>query len=261
MQTLNRPWGKMHLRIDGASVAPTVVFSNSLGTDLRLWDDLLPLLPAGIRTLRYDKPGHGLSDMAADYSIDDLADDAAALISEHATGPVLFVGLSVGGLIGQALAARYPSLLSGLVLSNTAAKIGSAVIWQTRMDLVRQGGMEAIGQSVMERWFAPAFLQSPELALWRNMLLRTPAEGYLATCKAISQADYTAQAPQIALPTQVISGAHDGATPPALVKATADLIPNAQYAEIKGAGHLPCAERPADYAAVLNAFLSKTLQL
>lgn len=261
MQVVNRPWGKTCARSDGVVTAPTVVFSNSLGTDYRLWDDLLPLLPAGIRTLRYDKPGHGLSDMAVDYSIDDLADDAAALIKENATGPVLFVGLSVGGLIGQALAARHPELLSGLVLSNTATKIGNAEIWQSRIDMVTKGGMAAIAESVMERWFAPAFLQSAQLALWRNMLLRTPAEGYLATCKAISQADYTPQAPQIALPTLVISGQYDGATPPALVKATADLIPNAQYAEIKDAGHLPCAERPADYAAVLNVFLSKTLHL
>jgi 3-oxoadipate enol-lactonase len=108
MQVITRPWGQMHTRVDGPIDGPTVVFSNSLGTDYRLWDDVLPLLPAGIRILRYDKPGHGLSDMASDYSIDDLADDAAALIETYTSTPVLFIGLSVGGLIAQAVAARRP---------------------------------------------------------------------------------------------------------------------------------------------------------
>lgn len=261
MQVLSRPWGQMAVRCDGPADAPTVVFSNSLGTDYRLWDDVLPLLPAGIRTLRYDKPGHGLSDMASGYSIDDLADDAAALIQAHSNTPVLFIGLSVGGLIGQALAARHPGLINGLVLSNTAAKIGTDEMWQTRIDTITQHGMAAITDSTMQRWFAPSFQQNPQLAQWRNMLGRTPAAGYIATSKAISQADYTANAAQIAVPTLMIAGEHDGATPPTLVKATANLIPNAQYVEMAGAGHLPCAERPADYAKILAPFLQRNLQL
>lgn len=261
MQVLTRPWGQMHTRIDGASDAPTVVFSNSLGTDYRLWDDVLPLLPAGIRTLRYDKPGHGLSDMASGYSIDDLADDVAALIQTHTDTAVLFIGLSVGGLIGQALAARHPALINGLVLSNTAAKIGTDELWQTRIDTVAAQGMSAITDGTMQRWFAPSFQQNPQLAQWRNMLERTPAQGYIATSQAISRADCTPNAPQITVPTLVIAGEHDGATPPALVKATADLIPNVEYVEIAGAGHLPCAERPADYAAILAPFIRRCLNL
>ncbi len=261
MQVLTRPWGQMHCRIDGPANGPTVVFSNSLGTDYRLWDDVLPLLPAGIRTLRYDKPGHGLSDFADGYSLDDLADDTAAFITAHCQKPVLFVGLSVGGLIGQAVAARHPSLINGLVLSNTAAKIGNDQMWQTRIDTVAEHGMAAITDSTMQRWFAPSFQQNPQLAQWRNMLERTPARGYIATSKAISRADYTANAPQISVPTLVIAGEHDGATPPALVQATAKLIPNAEYIEIKGAGHLPCAERPADYAAILTPFIRRCLGL
>jgi 3-oxoadipate enol-lactonase len=251
----------MHCRIDGPSDAPTVVFSNSLGTDYRLWDDVLPLLPKGIRTLRYDKPGHGLSDFSDGYSIDDLADDAAALITAHCQKPVLFVGLSVGGLIAQAVAARHPGLINGLVLSNTAAKIGNDEMWQTRIDTVAEQGMASITDSTMQRWFAPSFQQNPQLSQWRNMLERTPARGYIATSKAISRADYTANAPQITVPTLVIAGQHDGATPPALVKATANLIPKAQYVEIQGAGHLPCAERPADYAAILAPFIQRCLAL
>lgn len=261
MHVLSRPWGQMRVRADGPSDAPTVVFSNSLGTDYRLWDDVLPLLPAGIQTLRYDKPGHGLSDIATDYSIDDLADDVAALIQSHTAAPALFIGLSVGGLIGQALAARHPHLISGLVLSNTAAKIGTEEMWQTRIDTITRGGMAAITDSTMDRWFAPSFHKTGQLAIWRNMLLRTPADGYIATSRAISRADYTANAPQIAVPTLVIAGEHDGATPPTLVKATANLIPIAEYVEIADAGHLPCAERPADYAAILAPFIQSILQV
>lgn len=261
MQVITRPWGQMHCRSDGPANGPTVVFSNSLGTDFRLWDDILPLLPTGLRTLRYDKPGHGLSNMASGYSIDDLADDAAALITHHSRNPVLFIGLSVGGLIGQALAARHPGLINGLVLSNTAAKIGSDAMWQTRIDTVAQHGMKAITDSTMQRWFAPSFQQNPRIALWRNMLQRTPANGYIATSTAISRADYTANAPQITVPTLMIAGEHDGATPPALVQATAQLIPNADYVEMAGAGHLPCAERPQEYAAILVPFMRRVLNL
>jgi 3-oxoadipate enol-lactonase len=146
-------------------------------------------------------------------------------------------------------------------LSNTAAKIGTDEMWQTRIDTVAKQGMRAITDSTMQRWFAPSFQQNSQLAKWRNMLERTPADGYIATSRAISCADYTANAPRITVPTLMIAGEHDGATPPALVKATADLIPNAHYIEIAGAGHLPCAERPADYVAILAPFIRRCLKL
>ena len=154
MQVLTRPWGAMHYRVDGAVTGPTVVFANSLGTDLHLWDALLPHLPKDFRFIRYDKPGHGLSDIA-ETSISELANDAAALI-EAVGGPVVFVGLSIGGLVGQALASTRPELLRGLVLSNTAARIGTAESWLSRVDAVKSGGMESIADAVMERWFAAA---------------------------------------------------------------------------------------------------------
>lgn len=132
MQVLNRPWGAMHYRIDGPAGAPTIVFANSLGTDLRLWDALLAQMP-DIRAIRYDKRGHGLSDDGGDYAIADLADDAAALIEAEAKGPVIFVGLSIGGMIAQSLAARRPDLLRAAVLSNTAVRMGTAETWAERI--------------------------------------------------------------------------------------------------------------------------------
>lgn len=256
MQVLTRPWGAMHYRVDGPAEAPTVVFANSLGTDLRLWDAVLPLLPA-IRAIRFDKRGHGLSDAGGACSIADLAEDAAALIAAEVTGPVVFVGLSIGGMIGQQLAARRPDLLRALVLSNTAARMGTADSWNARIAAVEAGGIAPIADAVMERWFAPAFRATPALAPWRNMLIRTPAEGYAAACGAIAAADLSEQTRGLALPTLVIAGSQDGASPPEVVEATARLIPGADYRVILGAGHLPPVEAPAVFAATLAPFLTE----
>lgn len=255
MRSLSRPWGAMHIRVEGAPDGPLVVFANSLGTDLRLWDAVMPLLPAGLRIARYDKPGHGLSDPGA-MTAASLAEDAAALIADLG-GPAVFVGLSIGGLIGQALASMRPDLLRALVLSNTAARLGSAESWQARISAVRGSGLDVIADGILERWFAPAFRSAPELALWRNMLIRTPADGYVAACTALAQADQTEATRALRLPTLVIAGSEDGATPPEQVRATAALIPGARFHQIEGAGHLPCVETPAAFAAALVPFLKE----
>lgn len=258
MQVLTRPWGAMHYRVDGADSGPAVVFANSLGTDMHLWDALLPHLPEGFRFIRYDKPGHGLSDIA-ETSISELTDDAAALI-EAVGGPVVFVGLSIGGLIGQALTATRPELIRGLVLSNTAARIGTAESWLSRVDAVKDNGLESIADAVMERWFAEAYRTRPELALWRNMLVRTSAEGYIAACKAIAAADLTETTRQIKVPVIVIAGSEDGATPPDLVAGTAALVDGAVLHRMKGVAHIPCVEDTKAYAAILTPFLRETCQ-
>lgn len=258
MQVLTRPWGAMHYRIDGADTgaanSPTVVFANSLGTDLRLWDALLPHLPSDFRFVRYDKRGHGLSDLGGPVTAADFADDAAALIT-HLGGPVIFVGLSIGGMIAQALAARHPDLVRAVVISNSAAKLGSAESWQARIEAVRAHGLQGIADAVMERWFAPAFRISPAVTPWRNMMIRTPVEGYIAACEALAAADQTKATSALRLPALVIAGAEDGSTPPDVVRATANLIPGAAFHIIPGTGHLPCVEYPAAYAAILTPFL------
>lgn len=252
MQVLTRPWGAMHYQVQGDG--PAVVFANSLGTDLRLWDAVLPLLP-GIRAIRFDKRGHGLSDRGPQDGINGFADDAAALIEAVARGPVVFIGLSIGGMIGQALASRRPDLVRALVLSNTAAKMGTAEAWTARINAVHAGGIDYIGDAVMERWFGPTFRATPALALWRNMLTRTDADGYTAACAAIADADLTAATAQLTLPVLAIAGDQDGASPPDLVRGTADLIPAAAFHIIPGAGHLPCVETPAAWAALVAPFL------
>lgn len=254
MQALTQPYGTLHLQIDGPDHGPTVVFANSLGTDLRLWDKVLPLLPAGMRYVRYDKRGHGLSSQTGGEDIADHTDDAIAVI-EHVGGPVVFVGLSIGGLIAQCVGSRRPDLVRALVLSNTAAKLGTADGWAARIAAVNDGGLESIADSVMDRWFAPAFRATPDLALWRAMLTRTPARGYTAACAALAGADQTETTRTLRLPALVIAGSEDGASPSTVVKATAGLIPGAQFHEIPGAGHLPCVETPAAWAALVAPFL------
>lgn len=255
MQALPRPFGALHVQVSGPERGPTVVFANSLGTDLRLWDKVLPLMPPGLRLIRYDKRGHGLSATGGGETLQDHADDAIAVIEALARGPVTFVGLSIGGLIAQAVAHQRPDLLCALVLSNTAARLGTAESWAARIAAVEADGLASIADAVMERWFAAPFRATPECALWRAMLSRTSADGYIAACRALGAADQTAATATLRVPTLVIAGDQDGASPPDLVRATADLIPGAAFQVIPGVGHLPCVEDPAAWAALVAPFL------
>ena len=247
-----------HMADQGPRDGAAVVFANSLGTDLRLWDALIPHLPGGLRLIRYDMRGHGLSETTpGPYSIELLADDAAGLIRALELRDVVFIGLSIGGLVGQSLALRHGDLLRGLVISNSAAKIGDAEMWNARIAAIREGSIAAISGATMERWFSPAFRATPALGPWQRMMERQPQEGYTACCAAIAAADLRDDLPALRLPVQVIGGGLDGSTPPDLVRATAALIAGADYAEIAGAAHLPCVEAPADYAAILARFFER----
>lgn len=248
----------LHVREDGDPDGTPVLFANSLGTDLRLWDALIPLLPQGLRLIRYDNRGHGLSGCpAGPYTMDDLTTDAAALIAAMDLGPVIFVGLSIGGMIGQNLAATHLDLVRALVLSNTAAKMGEPDTWADRIAAINANGIAAMEAAILDRWFGPAFRANPRAALWGAMLSRTPQEGYIGCCAAIAATDLTQRTRRLSLPTLAIGGSHDGASPPDQVAATAALINGAQYHIIDGAGHLPCVENPAAYAAILNPFLKE----
>lgn len=256
MQVLSRSFGTLHVQVDGPDTGPAVVFANSLGTDLRLWAKVLPLLPAGLRTIRYDKRGHGLS-QGEGHTLEDHRDDAIAVVEAFAKGPVIFVGLSIGGLIAQAVASQRPDLINALVLSNTAAKLGTAESWAARIAAVEAGGVASIADAVMERWFAAPFRATAELGLWRQMLANSPNAGYIAACHALASADQRAATAALRCPTLVVGGSDDGASPPDVVRATAALIPGATYHEISGAGHLPCVEAPDAWAALVAPFLKE----
>lgn len=248
----------VHWREDGDPDGIPVLFANSLGTDLRIWDALLPLLPKGFRYIRYDMRGHGLSEMTAGpYAMDMLVADAEALIDELQVGPVIFVGLSIGGMIGQGLAAKRPDMVRALVLSNTATRMGTPEMWEARIAQIAQDGIEVLADAILDRWFGAGFLISPQLPDWRAMLTRTPQAGYLGCCAAIAGTDLTASTSQLRLPALGIAGSEDGASPPELLEATCALIAGAKYHVISGTGHLPCVENPNAYASILSQFLKE----
>ena len=247
----------LHWREDGDPSGRPVVFANSLGTDFRMWDKLIPLLPQGLRLIRYDKRGHGLSACpSGPHAMGALIRDAERLLDALAVRDCVFVGLSVGGLIAQGLAVKRLDLVRAMVLSNTAAKIGTAQMWADRIAAIRAGGIEAIGDATMERWFSRPFRATAEMQGYRNMLTRQPVEGYCGCAAAISGTDFITPTSGLTLPTLAIAGSEDGATPPDLVRETSALIRGARFHLIRGAGHLPPVEKPADYAAVLTGFLT-----
>ncbi|MCH8466381.1 MAG: 3-oxoadipate enol-lactonase [Roseinatronobacter sp.] len=262
MKTFRHGTTTLHYADQGPYDGPAVLFANSLGTDLRIWEPLLPYLRPGLRIIRYDKRGHGLSDtLPAPYTMDELTDEAAALLEHLSLQRVTVVGLSIGGMIAQNLAARPPDLVGALVLMDTAAKIGTVQMWHERIAAIRAHGIAALSQPILERWFAPEFhsTRPDELALWRNMLCRTSLEGYLGCCAAIAAADLTAQTRALRLPAIAMAGSADGATPPELVQTTAGYL-NAPFSLIDGAGHLPCVEAPQQVAALINQFLAEHIQ-
>lgn len=250
---------KLHYRIDGDPDGRPVVFANSLGTDLRLWDQVLPLLPQGLKYIRYDKRGHGLSELTpGPYSMGTLVRDVERLMDHLEVKDALFVGLSIGGMIAQGLAVKRMDLIRAMVLSNTGAKIGQPAMWDERIASVKSGGIEALADGIMERWFSASFRKTDAFHAWYNMLVRQPVEGYAGCSAAISGTDFYTPTSGLRLPTLGIAGSDDGSTPPDLVRETVDLIPGSQFHLIRKAGHLPCVEQPEEYAAVLTKFMQDT---
>ncbi|OCJ00378.1 3-oxoadipate enol-lactonase [Rhizobium sp. AC27/96] len=249
--------------IGGPADKPVLVFANSLGTDFRIWRDVIVRLAGDFPIVLYDKRGHGLSDLGQmPYSIEDHATDLAGLLDFLSVKDAVICGLSVGGLIAQSLYQRRPDLVRALVLCDTAHKIGTADSWNARIAQVEASGIESIVDVVMERWFTPAFRRPENIAFagYCNMLIRQPAAGYAATCAALRDADLTEAASKIAVPTICIVGDQDGSTPPDLVLSMARLIPNARYEMIKDAGHIPCVEQPEALTEVIRAFIDVVLR-
>jgi 3-oxoadipate enol-lactonase len=259
MQVADIGGRRLHFALTGPQDGPALALVNSLGTDFRLWDAFLPYLAAGWRVLRWDFAGHGLSEpMDGACTIARHADDLAALMDAVGIGRAAVFGVSVGGQIGQQIAATRPDRVRGLIAADTAAKIGDATSWAARIAAVREQGLGGMADTILERWF-PADWRAAhpaDLALWRMMLTRQSADGYVATCEALRDADLTDQSARIACPTLVIAGLEDGSTPPDLVRGLARLIPGARLAEIAGAGHLPMADAPEAVAAAVNPFLA-----
>lgn len=237
-----------------------VVFSNSLGTDFRIWLPLFDEISDDISVLLYDSRGHGLTGGAeSPFGMNDLVEDLVALVEHVGIKRAVFCGLSVGGLICQGLWQKRPDLVKKLILCDTAPKIGTVDVWNARIDAIAKDGLESIADNVMERWFTQDFHQerADELAGYRTMLCRQSAAGYASTCKAIRDSDFTDGLSTISVPVLCVVGDQDGSTPVEIVKAAADGIKGARFEVIEGCGHIPCVEQPEALAELLQTFLKK----
>lgn len=252
----------VHYRLTPASAGrPALVFVNSLGTDFRIWDEVCERLDGAFSMLCYDLRGHGLSGTGATpFTLAQLAADAARLLDRLGIGPAIVCGVSLGGMVAQQLYADRPDLVRALVLCDTALRIGDAAFWAARIETIRHGGMDAVADSVIARWFSPDFGRvHPEAhAGYLAMLERQPADGYIAACAALAEADLSTAAERIAVPTCCVVGQSDASTPPALVRSMAQRIPNARFEVIPDCGHLPSVEQPERLAAILRDFVVST---
>jgi 3-oxoadipate enol-lactonase len=249
----------LHARDTGGG-DEAVVLAHAIGLDHRMWNELAEALAGRYRVVAFDARGHGGSPVPPrPYSLAALADDAAALLDRLGIQRTHWVGLSMGGMIGQAFALRHAARLRRLVLANTTASYGpdGPANWQARIKLVQDGGLAALRDAVEQRYFSAAFRAShpEEVAATMSRFLETEAQGYLGCCDAIAELDFSRDLARIAAPTLVIAGSADVGTPVAMHEALAAGIPGARLAVIRDAAHLSALERPREFTDLVVEFL------
>jgi 3-oxoadipate enol-lactonase len=249
----------IHVEIEGQENAPVLMLSNSLGTDLHMWDDQMPAFLTHFRVVRYDRRGHGKSGVSTGpYSMEMLGRDVLAILDQLGIKKINWCGLSMGGMVGQWLGANAPERIEKLILSNTTAYYADKTPWNDRIRYVRQHGLAKIVGPNMERWFTPEFrARSPQVIdRMTEMFLKTPLDGYIACGEAVRDMDHRDLLPKITAPTLVIAGRQDPATPPDHGQYIVDHIPGARLALVDGA-HIANVEQPQAYAETVLGFLSK----
>jgi 3-oxoadipate enol-lactonase len=257
MPFLETNGARMYYELSGSASAPVVVFSNSLGTNLTMWTPQMEALREWFRILRYDTRGHGQSAVTpGPYKISQLADDVLGLLDGLGIDKVSLCGLSMGGMIGMTLALRVPERIGKVVLCCTAPKLGSAETWNARITAVRKGGMEAVTDAVLERWYTPPFrAAAPQQIQWtKQMLLTTPPNGYLANCEAIRDEDMREAIAGIRIPTLILMGKSDPVIPLADGRFMAERIRGSKYVELPAA-HLANIEASDLFTKELATFL------
>lgn len=250
---------RLHYRIDGGASddKPWLVFCNSLGTDLHMWDAQVDILSAQYRILRYDRRGHGRSSApSAPYSLDDLGGDVLALLDALDIERTHFCGLSIGGLTGQWLGIHAGERLGKLVLCATAAKIGTEEGWLERIEAVQAGGLEALVPATAERWFTPKFRASEARSVAKvlDSFAATSLDGYLGCCAALAKANLQNALAQIETPVLAISGEQDPVCPPAGLEDIAAAVQRGRHVSLPGR-HIVNIESASSFNAVLLEFL------
>ncbi len=258
MPYVELPAGTFFYRYDGSPDAPSLVLSNSLGTDHTMWEPQMSAFTQQFRVLRYDSRGHGASAVPpGPYTIADLGKDVVHLYDALGIQRAHFCGLSMGGMVGMWLATNAPERVDRLVLCNTSARLGPPQLWDARIESVRHEGMASIVSAVLARWFtAPFIAQAPEvIERMRQVLASTPAEGYIACCEAIRDMDQRDILAQIIAPTLVIAGTHDAATPPTDGRFLQASIQHAEYRELQAA-HITNIEAAQVFTEAVAQFLT-----
>jgi 3-oxoadipate enol-lactonase len=248
---------RIHYEWSGAENAPVLVFCNSLGTTLEMWEPQMAAFAKHFRVLRYDSRGHGLSSAPpGPYTVEQLADDVVHLLDALKLERVLFCGLSIGGMTGMRLGTVTANRFDKIVLCNTAAKIGTAETWNARIAAVQQGGMKAVASAVIERWLTVQHRAThpSETARGVAMLENANPEGYVASCAAVRDMDQRETIKGIRLPTLVLSGTQDAVTPLAEGRFLAERIPGARFTEVNAA-HLSNWEAAEEFNREVMNFL------
>jgi 3-oxoadipate enol-lactonase len=249
----------LHYRFDGDSGQPILLFSNSLGSTIDMWDPQVPALTQHFRVLRYDNRGHGASDMpAGPYTMERIARDAKELIEGLEIGPVAFCGLSLGGMVGMWLGASAPQLLTRAVLANTSSYFGQPDLWNQRLALIENEGMQAAAEGIVQRWLTNDFMQNDPATTAKMLALvaGVAPTGYLAAAVAVRDMDLRDVLATISVPVLVIAGALDPATPPVMAEAIVEKIPNARLA-ILDAAHLSNIEKADEFNSLIMSFLAQ----
>jgi 3-oxoadipate enol-lactonase len=248
--------------VDGPASAPVIMMSNSLASNLSMWDPQIPPLASRYRLLRYDTRGHGGTDAPpGPYSLEELTEDARALLQALGITRAHFIGLSMGGMIGQIMALKYPQMLQSVVLCDTMSRVPTEAkpMWDERIHAAETQGMEPLVESTIARWFTEPFRQkgSPVLDQVRTMIRSTPPRGYAGCCHAIAALNLTDQLKQITLPTLIIVGEDDPGTPVAASRVIHEHIRGSELVILKSAAHLSNLEQPEAFNQALTRFLEK----
>lgn len=251
---------QMNYEISWEKDAPVVILSHSLGSGLKMWEPQMEALESHFRVLRYDTRGHGGSEVTTGpYTLELLGEDAIGLLDALGFDKVHWVGISMGGMIGQGIALNHPHRLLSLALCDTAAIIAAEAqpIWQERIDMALKKGMESQLQATMERWFTPSFLSLNPLMLTliKEQFLATPVEGYINCSEAIRRLNYLERLREINLPTLIMVGEDDPGTPVSASEAMHERIQHSKLVILRSARHFSNVEQPEAFNANLIAFL------
>lgn len=241
---------------------PCVTLSHSLGCDLHMWDEQMDALTRNYRVLRFDTRGHGASSAPADaYTLEQMADDVHGLLAALGIKQTHWVGLSMGGMIGQTYALKYPGVFKSMVLADTTCSYpaDAAPVWADRIKLAQTSGMEPIADAMLTRWFTEPYRKSHPQVMARigGSVRATPVAGFVGCCHAIPKINLTERLKEIACPTLVIVGEQDPGTPVAMAREIHDAMPGSELVIIPSAAHLSNVEQPHAFNAALLGFLGR----